>query len=493
VRDKQGDRLDMIGPTWGGDARRDGQLQVPTTVARGYVIYPDPRGYYAVVAVREHVYGDDDDPTWTQSRRDDTSAGHRLDRVVVEQVAMSPDAALDAAISLWDESSLPVCLYLNGHGKVIFDDFWESVVGHNAGDMLDVLTYLGYDASEKADVLPLDTVVNGVSDTALRMAIGLDHCIPKPDANAHLYAMVPRAAVEVWRDHAASDPSAQGLNYVAKHPIVKSIIRAYFDLYDPVDVTLAFDATSPKHYGWYNRTTGDAHLNYGAFVPEYILTSLGLGHYDVNTLLDAFTGTIIHEMTHHAERVSGFVYEGRWVEQTSASGDDVITPEGSELMAKGAEYAGAYALRAVDADWTRHHMREAFGCTEAFIDIQASSTLQDFNNLMGVIEFGHNGTILQTDGMYIPIEYAPLIKFTVKFAIPEDEEESVMHTLYSSDFDVTCVNRSPFTRKAPAPVYETVWAKLECEVHVPVDDQPWIQRAYLKYPAKQRRKNTVIR
>ena len=145
----------------------------------GYIIYPDSDGVYSVVAVRE----------WVRPDRKNT-----LSRQVVEQVAMDPDVALDAAIDLWDESGLPVCLYLKNFGKVVFDDFSETVLGYDEDGVVAVGKCLGY---AEGELHPYRVDVNLAADEAIEIALGLDPNLPKPPSPLFIYFLVPDAAIDV--------------------------------------------------------------------------------------------------------------------------------------------------------------------------------------------------------------------------------------------------------------------------------------------------------
>jgi hypothetical protein len=480
----------MIGSVWGGDVRRDGQLQMPTTVARGYVIYPDPRGHYAVVAVREHVYGDADDSSWTQSRRDDTSAGHRLDRVVVEQVAMDPDVALDAAIDLWDESGLPVCLYLKNFGKVVFDDFSETVLGYDEDGVVAVGKCLGY---AEGELHPYRVDVNLAADEAIEIALGLDPNLPKPPSPLFIYFLVPDAAIDVWREQSRDNPDAQGLNYVINHPMVKGSIRAYFDLYSPTTVEIAFDVADMEratHVGWYDHNTGVARLNYGAFAIEYILATLGISFLSPVDVLDSFAATLVHELTHHAERVTGFPYKGTWSENAVVGGRRYAA-EGSEKLAEGAAYTALYAMRHHDSDFIREQMGNAFGITEAISDIADCAILSKFGAAIVDVK-NISGRHVQVYGRYVPWLYEPRIEFVVTFSAPEEVFDLCIEALQIPDVTLTGIAKTTQAQPTPDPIHEVTVVTATYEVWVPVPELTWIQQAFLKYADRDGHKNEMI-
>ena len=451
---------------------------VVPVVNRGYVIFPDPGGKYSVVAVREHHIA--------EGRR-------RVERLLTDRVAMPPDVALDAAIELWDETRLPVCLYLKNHGKVIFDDFWESVVGNDLDDTTLVMKYLGYTQDDASETFPVKIPVNERAADALRLAMGLDLCTPKPRTGATAHLAVPKVAIEMWREHAENDPSAQGLNYVVGHPITKAAIRAYFDLADVVPVKMAFDAIHWKDaaYGWYRHADDTAYINYGAFAPEYVLAVLMLGRYNVNTVIDAFAATIVHEVTHRAEWLTGFAYEGRWVQTQTPRGIENI-PEGSELMAVGAEYTGGYALQKYDADHVRYHLREAFNCTDALCDIQGSDAMMAFGSLMDRVELVYGGVLPKICGAYVPFKYGPYLNYNFRVACPEENVGALKEEFSASDFDVSWTMETRRAVRIKAPPYEKMYADLIGDIFVPADDQTWIAQAYREYPDSHGHKNMLI-
>jgi len=444
----------------------------------GHVIYPDQDGKYSVVEVREWYH---------------TSERRIIERVLTDRVDLSPDVALDLAIELWDESGRPVCLYLKDYGKVMFDDYWESVVGTYPRGLDEVLKYCGYTGLEDTNIVMIDAQINDTTHTALVMAAAMDPRTPRMDPKLVVCLAIPKDAIDVWRKHAETDPSAQGLQYVVGHPITKASIRAYFDIVEIASVKLVFDAMEVENvnYGWYRHVEDAVYINYGAFAPLFVLASLGLGRFNTTAILDSYAGVIVHELTHRAENISGYKYQGRWV-QSESSRKWAKKPEGSEVVAQGAEYTGGYALKEFDADNVRKHLWQAFDCDAATHDIQNSATLQAFGNLMYRVELVHRGAITAIRGAYVPQKSMPHLRFRFWIRCPEEVFPNIEADFDASEFDYAWITKTYGSSSTRTPPYERRYVVASGDIYVPATDQTWLERAYLKYPNASGNRNVMI-
>ncbi len=421
---------------------------------RGYVIHPSDEigdGIYIITELRDRVI---------------SGYGRTVERKVIDKSEKTPDEALDVAMYIWDKTGRPVCVYLEDIGKITFDNFWASIVAYDRRWVEDLGKYLGHSGSEMSDLIPLRIYPWDRVADAFRFAIGLDPTLPQVDEAWDPMIAVPYSAIKVWRRYSDTNRHVQGFRYITGHPIVKSVVRAFFDLADEPYVRLVFDSERGSMYGWYRIPDGVIYMNYAAFATAYILGKLGIYYRDEEHITTATAGTIVHEMTHHAEITSGYEYDGEWaVDPTTGR---KRSPVGSELIAYGAERVGAVGLLAHDLQYVTKYIRSEFDCDIADVYIEESEVIQDFGRVMDLMEVQYGGVIRYIKGVYVPFEHGPYLEYDVRLELPQETKGAVMHMFEDSQFDVAWTDE--FQGEGGVAV-------MDGTIYVPAGDQQWIVNA----------------